>query len=86
MFCIHYQLVDDIVILRVTNGNDLFCIVNACLTADTCAAVCSAFARAGNRQSVSTVPPARVPLNQTELKTDIGTLKISHSSPVPRDD
>lgn len=45
------QLVDDIAILRITNGSDLFCIVNACLTADTCAAVCSAFARAGNRQS-----------------------------------
>lgn len=42
---------DDIAILRVTNGSDLFCIVNASLTADTCAKVCSAFARAGNRQS-----------------------------------
>ncbi len=35
----------------MTNGSDLFCIVNASLTADTCAKVCSAFARAGNRQS-----------------------------------
>lgn len=42
---------DDIAILRITNGSDLFCIVNACLTADTCAAVCSAYARGGNRQS-----------------------------------
>ena len=42
---------DDIAILRVANGSDLFCIVNASLTADTCAKVCSAFARAGNRQS-----------------------------------
>jgi hypothetical protein len=45
------QKVEDIAILRVTNGNDYFCMVNASLTADTCAAVCSAYARLGARKS-----------------------------------
>jgi hypothetical protein len=37
--------------LHVVNGNDFFCMVNASLTADTCAAVCTAYARLGNRKS-----------------------------------
>jgi hypothetical protein len=44
-------VVDDIAILHVVNGNDFFCMVNASLTADTCAAVCTAYARLGNRKS-----------------------------------
>jgi hypothetical protein len=93
------QLVDDIAILRIANGSDLFCIVNAALTADTCAQVCSAYARAGNRQSDVAAPsntllpasPARltsgvIKKRQTELTMDGVTLKISHSSPVPRDE
>lgn len=42
---------EDIAILHVVNGNDFFCMVNASLTADTCAAVCTAYARLGNRKS-----------------------------------
>ena len=84
--------------MRIANGSDLFCIVNAALTADTCAQVCSAYARAGSRQSDATAPsnslpasPARLPSRvikkrQTELTMDGITLKISHSSPVPRDE
>jgi hypothetical protein len=45
------QIVEDIAILHVVNGNDFFCMVNASLSADSCAAVCTAYARLGNRKS-----------------------------------
>ena len=78
------QVVDDIVILRITNGNDFFCIINATLTADTCAAVCTAYARLGNRKSDFSHSCENSPIKtvrQTEIQTVNGNLTISHKNP-----
>lgn len=62
---------EDIAILHVTNGNDHFCMVNGALTADSCAAVCSAYARLGARRSdaVLSVSGENSPSRPASLQT-----------------
>ena len=78
---------DDIAILRVTNGNDFFCIINAKLSVESCAAVCTAYARLGSNRQSDAMPPstelgssARAP-RTTDVQTSNGvTLKMTHKT------
>ena len=96
-FSFYPQLVDDIVILRVLNGSDFFCIINGLQTSESCVSACANYFKMSNRKSQPITPAqvaqlekqlleqqTKLELDKLTVKTDGMNLKISHMSPTAK--